>query len=141
MMSPKELAIELRVSEKQQSKLRQEGRFPIPHKEFGRTISYSINAIADFILTGTAHKEVVTQESKTQAPPHSVAKQKRRSGVQDLSQILLATNFVMTLEEQLTNIQLVHGHLTKLIKAKTLEEALEATLPNKSNEMRAKRTF
>ena len=63
MTTPKELALEIRVSERQQSKLRQEKRFPIQHKDFGRSVQYAVNAIADFLLTGETSEEKQQKEA------------------------------------------------------------------------------
>ena len=132
MMTPKELAVEIRVSEKQQSKLRQEKRFPIPHKDFGRSVQYSINAIADFLLTGETNEEkapekVTSAPSSVELPTHK----KARTGAVDLSQMILLNSFVVTLEEQLTNIESLHGYFTDYIKAKSLSDSLESKLARK----------
>ena len=131
MMTPKELAVEIRVSEKQQSKLRQEKRFPIPHKDFGRSVQYPINAIADFLLTGETHEK----EAEQVAPPHPCVSlptyKKPRTGAVPLSQIILLNSFVVTLEEQLTNIESLHGYFTEYIRAKSLSDSLESKLARK----------
>ena len=95
MMTPKELALEIRVSEKQQSKLRQEKRFPIPHKDFGRSVQYAVNAIADFLLTGETseekqQKEAVASPAKLELP----TTRRARTGPEDLSQMILLSSFV-----------------------------------------------
>ena len=132
MMTPKELAVEIRVSEKQQSKLRQEKRFPIPHKDFGRSVQYSINAIADFLLTGEINEErapetVTPAPSSVALPTHK----KAGTGAIDLSQMILLNSFVVTLEEQLTNIESLHGYFTQYIKAKSLCDSLESKFARK----------
>ena len=132
MITPKELTLEIRVSEKQQSKLRQEKRFPIPHKDFGRSVQYAVNAIADFLLTGETTEE--KQQKETVAPPAKLELptiRRARTGPEDLSQMILLSSFVVTLEEQLTNIESLHAHLTQYIKTKRLSDSLESKLAPK----------
>ena len=52
LMSPEQLSEEIGIPTKQQSKLRKEGRFPIPFKNIGRLVYYSIYDVADFLLNG-----------------------------------------------------------------------------------------
>lgn len=134
MMTPKELAVEIRVSEKQQSKLRQEKRFPIPHRDIGRSVQYSINAIADFLLTGETRED---EKVKTAALPLESAiptkLKKLRTGPQDLSQMILLSSLVVTLEEQLTSIETLHSYFTQYIKSKSLNDSLESLLPPKDD--------
>ena len=52
VMTPDELALEIRVSAKQQSKLRKEFKFPIPYQNTGRKVYYSLYAVADYLLDG-----------------------------------------------------------------------------------------
>ena len=134
MMTPKELALEIRVSEKQQSKLRQEKRFPIPHKDFGRSVQYAVNAIADFLLTGKTSEE--KQPKEAVAPPTKLelpTTRPARTGREDLSQIILLSSFVVTLEEQITNIESLHAYFTQYIKTKSLSDNLESKLAPKDD--------
>ena len=50
LMSPEQLAEEIGIPTKQQSKLRKEGRFPIPFKNIGRLVYYSIYDVANFVV-------------------------------------------------------------------------------------------
>ena len=52
LMSPEQLSEEIGIPTKQQSKLRKEGRFPIPFKNIGRLVYYSIYDVAKFLLNG-----------------------------------------------------------------------------------------
>ena len=131
-MTPKELAVEIRVSEKQQSKLRSEKRFPIPHRAVGRSVQYSINAIADFLLTGESEDQLTVEPSPAPAPlPPPVQLRKLRHGPQDLSQMLLLNSFVANLQEQMKNMDVLHSYFTTYIKTKTLNDRLENMLPEK----------
>ena len=49
LMSPEQLSEEIGIPAKQQSKLRKEGRFPIPFKNIGRLVYYSIYDVANFL--------------------------------------------------------------------------------------------
>jgi len=121
-MTPKELAVEIRVSEKQQSKLRQENRFPIPNRGFGRSVQYSIHAIADYLLTGEAKEEPAVQE----APAPSPAKRQVRSGLQDLSRMLLTKSFIASLEPHKDDFQHLFLHLSQLVETLPAEHRLGA---------------
>ena len=140
MMTPKELVVEIRVSEKQQSKLRSEKRFPIPHRAVGRSVQYSINAIADFLLTGESEDQLAVEPPPAPAPPPPpVQLRKLRHGPQDLSQILLLNSFVAKLQEQMTNMEVLHSYFTTYIKTKTLNDRLEEMLPEKADDPRKKK--
>ena len=129
MMTPKELAVEIRVSEKQQSKLRQDKSFPIPHRDFGRSVQYSVNAIADFLLTGETTDKATVKQTAALSQKVEIPKTRRlRTGPVDLSQMILLNSFVVTLEQQLTNIEALHGYFTAYIKAKGLSDSLESKL-------------
>ena len=65
MMTPKELAVEIRVSEKQQSKLRQEKRFPIPHRILEEVFSTLSTSSLTFCSRG---KHVKTKNPKSWLP-------------------------------------------------------------------------
>ncbi len=123
-MTPKELAVEIRVSEKQQSKLRQENRFPIPNRGFGRSVQYSIHAIADYLLTGEAKDEPAIQEAP--APSPAPAKKQVRSGLQDLSRMLLTKSFIASLEPQKSSFPGLFSHLSQLVETLPTEHRLGA---------------
>ena len=127
-LTPKELALEIRVSEKQQSKLRSLNRFPIPHRDIGRSVVYSIHAVADFLLTGERKEmppEAISED--VQAPTPS---RKPRTGVQDLSQILLLNNFATTLQEQVDSLTRLQDFISKRAQATEMNDGLERTLPD-----------
>ena len=124
VMTPKELAVEIRVSEKQQSKLRQENRFPIPNRGFGRSVQYSIHAIADYLLTGEAKDEPAVQEAP--APYPAPAKRQVRSGLQDLSRMLLTKSFIASLEPHKSSFPGLFSHLSQLFEALPAEHRLGA---------------
>ena len=141
MMTPKELAVEIRISAKQQSNLRREGRFPIPHRTIGKNIHYSINAIADFLLTGESEVIAVEPPPAPAPTPPTVQLRKLRHGPQDLSQMLLLNSFVANLQSQMANIESLHSYFTTYIKTKTLNDRIEDMLPQKADEPRKKKPF
>ena len=55
VMTPEQLEQEIGISTKQQSVLRTQKRFPIPHKKVGRSVLYSILHIADFLIVGEVY--------------------------------------------------------------------------------------
>ena len=52
LMSPEQLSQVIPLTSKQQSKLRKENRFPIPFKNIGRLVYYSVYDVANFLLNG-----------------------------------------------------------------------------------------
>lgn len=131
VMSPQELACEIRVSAKQQSKLRQQQRFPIPHQQAGRRVVYSLFAIADFLLDGRAPPP--SEDRPAIKPP--VGRASGRSGLksepQDLSHIFLLRNFFSALEEQRSTLDVLCNHFSAFLKAAPLAEHLAEALPEK----------
>lgn len=131
VMTPKELALEIRVSEKQQSKLRQENRFPIPHRLSGSKVLYSIFSIADFLTLGQSNdgrQEEAKAVAKTKA---ASTKPAPRNQPQDLSQRILLGFFASTLHEQRANINQLIEHIETRMKAESLVDDLEKALPSK----------
>lgn len=103
LMSPEQLAEEIGIPTKQQSKLRKEGRFPIPFKNIGRLVYYSIYDVANFLLNG---ETTPSEEVQEVAPVSTVTKPKVRkstsSPVQDLSHIFMIRAFAQSLEDRAT---------------------------------------
>lgn len=100
-MSPEQLSKEIGIPTKQQSKLRKEGRFPIPFKNIGRPVYYSIYDVADFLLNGeTTSKNVPEPPVATPLPKKKPAKS--TAPVQDLSHLFMLRAFAQSLEERAT---------------------------------------
>ncbi|WP_139225634.1 helix-turn-helix transcriptional regulator [Paracidovorax konjaci] len=99
LLNPTQLEELLGISTKQQSKLRTEGRFPIPFKNIGRLVYYSIYDVADFLLNG---ESTPSKEVHQEAPVPIVKKKpsKAKAPVQDLSHIFLIHAFSQSLEER-----------------------------------------
>ena len=84
VMTPQQLEQEIGISTKQQSVLRTQQRFPIPHKQIGRSVLYSILHIADFLIAG----EVYMAPNK-KYEPKPAPKISRSKSSQDLSHLFL----------------------------------------------------
>ncbi|ABR91890.1 Hypothetical protein mma_2524 [Janthinobacterium sp. Marseille] len=95
VMTPKQLSEEIPVSVKQQSKLRENKNFPIPHKKVGRNVYYSIFHIADFLMNG----EVSSQEEKIEPKP-STRKGKASSSPANLSHLFLLRSFATHIQAE-----------------------------------------
>lgn len=102
VMTPKQLADEIPVSVNQQYEKRKKKTFPIPHKNIGRNVYYSIFHIADFLLTG----EVSKAEVKTEQKP-VLKREKATATTANLSHLFLLKSFVSHIQseaEALTNL-------------------------------------
>lgn len=135
VMTSEELAFEIRVPAKQQSKLRKEARFPIPYQQTGRKVYYSVYAVADYLLDG-----VTMNFDRTALPavvPIKVTTDKQqsrnlRSQPEDMSQLFMLRNLMVGLEKQKSNIDFLHDHFTHYIRSGTLAEKLELELKEKN---------
>lgn len=136
LMTPKQLEKEIGISAKQQSKLREEGRFPIPHRNVGRSVYYSVHAVADFLLSGEG-QVLPTAPPVVQVPTQDVVVKnkvqvKRHREPQDFSQALLNIRFIGVLEAQRDSLDHLIDHFTSLVKSKNLHDELQATLSTSS---------
>lgn len=132
LMSPEQLAEEIGIPSKQQSKLRKEGRFPIPFKSIGRLIYYSIYDVANFLLNGetTPSKEVPEEAA---APQITVKKKpaKPTAPVQDLSHIFMLRAFAKSLEERATAMLNLAENLKDYANKKEMMENFQKKFPPK----------
>ncbi|MCA8457464.1 hypothetical protein LGN04_26515 [Burkholderia multivorans] len=135
LMTPKQLEKEIGISAKQQSKLREEGKFPIPHTNIGRSVYYSVHHVADFLLSGEGQvpptSPAVAQQPANETQAVKTKPVKRHREPQDFSQALLNIRFVSVLEEQRENLDHLINHFTKLVKSKTLHDELQGSLAAK----------
>lgn len=131
LMSPEQLSEEIGIPPKQQSKLRKEGRFPIPFKNVGRLVYYSIYDIANFLLNGeSAPTKEVPQEVSTTAPVKPIKKKPIKNiGVQDLSHIFLLRAFAQSLEERATSMLNLAEHLNNYASKKEMMDRFQAKFP------------
>ncbi len=132
LMSPEQLAEEIGIPAKQQSKLRKEGRFPIPFKNIGRLVYYSIYDLANFLLNGvtTTAKEVLLEEP---APPQPSKKKVAKSSatVQDLSHIFMLRSFAQSLEDRATTMLSLAENLKDYANKKEMMESFQKKFPAK----------
>lgn len=98
LMSPEQLADEIGIPAKQQSKLRKENKFPIPFKNIGRLVYYSIYDVAHFLLNGETAQTI--QQPEPQPTPIKQKPVKPKAQVQDLSHIFMLRAFAQSLEER-----------------------------------------
>lgn len=123
MMTPEQLEAEIGISTKQQSVLRTQERFPIPHKKIGRCVLYSIIHIADFLVDG----EVYTAPSK-KYEPKPAPKISRSKSNQDLSHLFILNAFTSNLEMQANSILQLSQSLKSFANSKDLYNNLKSKL-------------
>lgn len=134
LMSPEQLSEEIGIPTKQQSKLRKEGRFPIPFKNIGRLVYYSIYDVANFLLNGeTSPSKDLAQEAP--APQIAITKKpaKRSENVQDLSHIFLLRTLAKSLEERATAMLQLSEQLTDFANRKEMVVSFEEKFPRKGS--------
>lgn len=129
LMTPEQLANEIGVSAKQQSKLRQDNKFPIPHKNIGRLVYYSIYDVANFLLNGETNPiDEKTEQMLEQANPVETVKKRTKkadSKVQDLSHIFMLRAFATALEQRATRMLQLAQNLLNYANKKELADSFE----------------
>ena len=131
LMSPEQLSEEIGIPTKQQSKLRKEGRFPIPFKNIGRLVYYSIYDVANFLLNGeTSPSKDLAQEAPAPIAPKTKPA-KRSANVQDLSHIFLLRTLAKSLEERATAMLQLSEQLTDFANRKEMVVSFEEKFPAK----------
>ena len=131
LMSPEQLAEEIGIPSKQQSKLRKEGRFPIPFKNIGRLVFYSIYDVANFLLNGeTAPAKEPPEEAPAAATPKKKTV-KNTAPVQDLSHIFMLRAFAQSLEERATAMLSLAENLKDYANKKEMMENFAEKFPAK----------
>ena len=135
LMTPEQLSNEIGISAKQQSKLRQDKVFPIPHKEIGRLIFYSIYDVANFLLNGETKPidKETEQALEQQAQIEPVKKRTRKSTnvVQDLSHIFMLRAFATSLEQRATKMLNLAQNLLNYADKKELKDSFELKFAKK----------
>lgn len=129
LMTPEQLANEIGISAKQQSKLRQDNKFPIPHKNIGRLVYYSIYDVANFLLNGETNPiDEKTEQMLEQANPVETVKKRTKkadSKVQDLSHIFMLRAFATALEQRATRMLQLAQNLLNYANKKELADSFE----------------
>ncbi|MNT35659.1 hypothetical protein D3C72_1716930 [compost metagenome] len=132
LMSPEQLSEEIGIPTKQQSKLRKEGRFPIPFKNIGRLIYYSIYDVANFLLNGVSTPSTPTKEPEPTPLPKKKPT-KAPAQVQDLSHIFMLRAFAQSLEERATAMLSLAENLKDYANKKEMMESSAEKFPRKGN--------
>lgn len=128
VLTPEQLEFEIGVSAKQQSKLRKENKFPIPYKNIGRNVFYSIFHVADFLLTG----EVSSYEPKEeQIINKSKIKPQQSSSQQDFSHLFLLKSFASNLWNEANKMMNLADNLTRYHASKELHDKLNKNMEQK----------
>lgn len=134
LMSPEQLSEEIGIPTKQQSKLRKENRFPIPFKNIGRLVYYSIYDVANFLLNGEVSPSKEVPE-EAPAPQITVKKKPNKSTapVQDLSHIFMLRAFAKSLEERATAMLNLAENLKDYANKKEMKDRFELKFPTKGS--------
>jgi exonuclease I len=129
LMTPEQLATEIGISAKQQSKLRQDNKFPIPHKNIGRLVYYSIYDVANFLLNGETNPiDEKTEQMLEQAKPVETVKKRTKktdNRVQDLSHIFMLRAFATALEQRAKRMLQLAQNLLNYANKKELADSFE----------------
>ncbi|MCK4161432.1 hypothetical protein HFK89_02985 [Ralstonia pseudosolanacearum] len=131
LMSPEQLAEEIGIPSKQQSKLRKEGRFPIPFKNIGRLVYYSIYDVANFLLNGETSPSKEVPEEAPAPSPVKKKPAKATAPVQDLSHIFMLRAFAQSLEERATAMLSLSENLKTYANRKEMMENFADKFPPK----------
>ncbi|MBB1074920.1 hypothetical protein HUU62_10925 [Rhodoferax sp. 4810] len=132
LMSPEQLSEEIGIPTKQQSKLRKENRFPIPFKNIGRLVYYSIYDVANFLLNGeTTPSKEGPQEALPPPQPIKKRSAKPTAPVQDLSHIFMLRAFAKSLEERAMTMLNLAENLKYFANKKEMMENFQKKFPPK----------
>jgi hypothetical protein len=108
------------------SRMRQEGRFPIPHKTVGaRKIIYPLGVVVDYLLESPPSQGDVTRRKPSG----------KRASLPDLSRQMLLRGFLEAVSNQM---QLLTG-IEITLQRQLAYEDLDTTVPNASSTRSAPR--
>lgn len=106
VLTTEQLSRCLSMNPKVISRMRQEGRFPIPHKTIGTKIVYSILAVAKYLTSDEPEQKVEPPQPKTQTiTPEKRRTASRKAVLPDLSRKMLMRGFLSALEQQKESIE------------------------------------
>lgn len=106
VLTTEQLSRCLSMNPKVISRMRQEGRFPIPHKTIGTKIVYSILAVAMYLTSDEPEQKVEPPQPKTQAiTPEKRRTASKKAVLPDLSRKMLMRGFLSALEQQKESIE------------------------------------
>lgn len=106
VLTTEQLSRCLSMNPKVISRMRQEGRFPIPHKTIGTKIVYSILAVAKYLTSDEPEQKVEPPQPKTQTiTPEKRRTDSKKAVLPDLSRKMLMRGFLSALEQQKESIE------------------------------------
>lgn len=106
VLTTEQLSRCLSMNPKVISRMRQEGRFPIPHKTIGTKIVYSILAVAKYLTSDEPEQKVEPPQPKTQTiTPEKRRIASKKAVLPDLSRKMLMRGFLSALEQQKESIE------------------------------------
>lgn len=125
VLTTEQLSRCLSMNPKVISRMRQEGRFPIPHKTIGTKIVYSILVVAKYLTSDEPEQKVEPPQPKTQ----TIAPEKRRTAskkavLPDLSRKMLMRGFISALEKQRDTIDFMLTFFERRLNKDDLNESL-----------------
>ncbi|MDD2820507.1 MAG: hypothetical protein PHW29_04515 [Flavobacterium sp.] len=131
VITPKQLQNEFPMTIKQQSVLRQEGRFPFKYIKIGKNVFYNIYAVADFLIDGEQQLENSNLEKEMPAEQEvkqvKVKTRKADERIEDLSHLFNMRGFVANLVSQQDNITNLINYFTTRINYEELKAELSTT--------------
>jgi len=136
VMTPAQLSEVIQVSAKQQSVLRRDKAFPIPHRDIGRKVFYSIYHVAEFLLSGSVNEISKTPEPAIKEIP--TARARRRKPVADMSHHFTLRMFVSHIKHEAEQLTYLAEIFETYEKRFSLKEELESKLAPKKEEKRNK---
>ena len=126
VMSTDQLAKCLSMNPKVISRMRQEGRFPIPHKTIGTKIAYSILAVAKYLFSDELEQKTEPPPKKTKAiTPEKRRVTSKKALMPDLSRKMLMQGFLSALEQQKERIESTMLFFDRKIKFEDLRNELK----------------
>lgn len=106
VLTTEQLSRCLSMNPKVISRMRQEGRFPIPHKTIGTKIVYSILTVAMYLTSDEPEQKVEPPQPKTQTiSPEKRRTTSKKAVLPDLSRKMLMRGFLSALEQQKEGIE------------------------------------
>jgi hypothetical protein len=132
VLSTEQLSRCLSMNPKVISRMRQEGRFPIPHKTIGaRKIIYPIGMVADYLL----ETQPVTEVKRTSISVHQDETPKRRATVRkamlpDLSRQMLLRGFWEAVVQQKQLLAGIETTLQRRLAYDDLSSSLPVSSPS-----------
>jgi hypothetical protein len=137
VLTTEQLSRCLSMNPKVISRMRQEGRFPIPHKTVGaRKIIYPLGVVVDYLLESPP-SSAINSGAVTQ-PQGDVTRRKpsgKRASLPDLSRQMLLRGFLEAVSNQM---QLLTG-IEITLQRQLAYEDLDTTVPNASSTRSAPR--